>query len=253
MVFSASIRPRDELARAAGLQIGERGGITINNYCQTSDSNIYAIGECASWNEQIFGLVAPGYQMATVAAQHLGFGTVSFSGADMSTKLKLLGIDVASIGDAHANSEGAQCYVLTDEKNQTYKKLIVSEDGKNLLGAVLVGDAEQYGYLHQLTINQMDLPEQPVQLLIPGAEGSIAGGGVEAIPDAAQICTCHNVSKAGLCEAINAGASNLGELKAVTKAGTGCGGCTALVTQVLNHQLESMGFSVDTSICVKSS
>ena len=249
LVFSAGIRPRDELARSAGLEVAERGGIVINDHCQTSDADIYAIGECASWNQQVFGLVAPGYQMAAVVAQYLNAEPAAFSGADMSTKLKLLGIDVASIGEAHANTEGAQCYVLTDEKSQTYKKLVVSEDGKKLLGAVLVGDTEQYGYLHQLSVNEMDLPDEPVQLLIPGAEAGLTGGGVEALPDSAHICTCHSVSKSGLCEAVQAGATNLAELKAATKAGTGCGGCTALVTQVLNYQLESMGVSVDKGLC----
>ena len=249
LIFSAGIRPRDELARAAGLEIAERGGIVINDQCQTSDADIYAIGECASWQQQVFGLVAPGYQMAAVVAQHLNADHAVFTGADMSTKLKLLGIDVASVGDAHAISDGAQCYVLTDEKTQAYKKLVVSEDGKKLLGAVLVGDTGQYDYLHQLSVNEMALPEQPVELLMPGAEDALGGGEVDALPDSAHVCTCHSVTKSGLCEAVQAGAANLAELKSATRAGTGCGGCTALVTQVLNHQLESMGVSVDKGLC----
>lgn len=88
ILFSAGIRPRDELARQSGLAIGERGGITINDYCQTSNPDIYAIGECALWNNKIFGLVAPGYDMARIAAKHvLGQESHAFAGADMSTKL----------------------------------------------------------------------------------------------------------------------------------------------------------------------
>ncbi|MHB8816411.1 MAG: FAD-dependent oxidoreductase, partial [Steroidobacteraceae bacterium] len=105
IVFSTGIRPRDELARKAGLMVGKRGGIVIDDACLTSDPDIYAIGECASWRDRIFGLVAPGYQMAEVAARHVaGDSAAAFTGADLSTKLKLLGIDVASIGDAHAAS-----------------------------------------------------------------------------------------------------------------------------------------------------
>src|SRR5688572_7246159 len=97
VVFSAGIRPRDELARAAGLAIGERGGIRINSRCQTTNPDIYAVGECALWEGRIFGLVAPGYQMAEVAARHMaGEAQVHFLGADLSTKLKLMGVDVAS-------------------------------------------------------------------------------------------------------------------------------------------------------------
>src|SRR5690606_29725552 len=101
-------------------------GIVINETCRTSDPNIYAIGECALWNGRIFGLVAPGYQMAQVAANQLtNKPDAAFRGADMSTKLKLLGVDVASIGDAHAASPGARCYSLIDERREVYKKLVV--------------------------------------------------------------------------------------------------------------------------------
>src|SRR5262249_56861644 len=116
IVFSAGIRPRDELARTAGLTIGERGGIVIDDNCRTSDPHIYAIGECALWRGRIFGLVAPGYDMARIAAASIaGSAGTPFAGADMSTKLKLLGVDVASIGDAHAASPGAPAYLFIDE------------------------------------------------------------------------------------------------------------------------------------------
>ena len=149
IVFSAGIRPRDELARESGLQVGERGGIVIDNSCLTSDANIYAIGECALWNGRIFGLVAPGYDMARIAAKHLlahlndeEISSVpQFNGADMSTKLKLMGVDVASIGDPHGKEAGSRAYQFTDERKQIYKKIVVSASGKHLLGAVMVGDA----------------------------------------------------------------------------------------------------------------
>ncbi|HEY8508449.1 MAG TPA: FAD-dependent oxidoreductase, partial [Steroidobacteraceae bacterium] len=189
VVFSAGIRPRDELARACGLAVGERGGIVIDDACRTSDPRIYAIGECALWNGRIFGLVAPGYQMAQVAAAQLTNDTsAAFRGADMSTKLKLLGVDVASIGDAHAASPGARCYILMDGRREVYKKLVVSEDGKQLLGGVLVGDTEDYGTWLQTMLNGLPLPEYPEDLLVPPREGGRpAAAGVAALPDTAQI------------------------------------------------------------------
>ncbi|HEY3487055.1 MAG TPA: nitrite reductase large subunit NirB, partial [Gammaproteobacteria bacterium] len=250
VVFSAGIRPRDQLARDCGLEIGERGGIVINNHCQTSDPDIYAIGECALWNRQIFGLVAPGYQMAKVSADHLRGESSQFTGADMSTKLKLMGVDVASIGDAQSRSQGAKNYYYADEGAAIYKKIVVSGDGKHLLGAVLVGDAADYGNLLQLMLNGIELPQYPDSLILPERGGNSAkGAGVAALPDGAQICSCHSVDKAAICSAISAGNASIGALKACTKAGTGCGGCVPLVTQILNYELAKQGIEVKRDIC----
>ena len=198
VVFSAGIRPRDELARAANLSVGERGGIVVDNSCRTSDPAIFAIGECALWNGRIYGLVAPGYQMAnTVAAQLLQTADTPFEGADMSTKLKLMGVDVASLGDAHAATPGARVCSFVDERRQIYKKLVISEDGRRLLGGILVGEADDYGTLLQLMQNNPALPEHPEQLLLPGSEGgaSASVAGTAALPDGAQICSCNGVSQ----------------------------------------------------------
>ncbi len=251
IVFSAGIRPRDEIARDCDLEIGQRGGIVINNDCKTSDDDIYAIGECALWNQQIFGLVAPGYNMASVVADQLcGKEGSSFEGADMSTKLKLLGVDVCSIGDAHGNTEGSMSYSFTDEVNEVYKKIIVSEDKKLLLGAVLIGDADDYNNLLQFSLNAMELPEHPDDLILPQREGSASIGlGVDALPESAVICSCNMVSKGDLVEAIDGGIQTLGELKDCTKAGTTCGGCAVMVGQVLNAELEKRGVEVNTDIC----
>lgn len=250
ILFSAGIRPQDELARQYGIEIGERGGIVVNNYCQTSVDNVYAVGECALWNGRIFGLVAPGYQMAKVAVSHITGGEEAFTGADMSTKLKLLGVDVASIGDAQGRTPGALSYVFQDGKSEVYKRLIVSEDGKYLLGAVLVGDVEAYGNLLQMCLNAMELPENPEVFIVPAGSGEApAGMGVDALPEAAQICSCHDVSKGAICCAVQEGATTIGAIKDVTKAGTGCGGCVALATQVMNSELEKLGVEINTDIC----
>jgi nitrite reductase (NADH) large subunit len=251
IVFSAGIRPRDELARQCALAIGPRGGVVIDSQCRTSDRDIYAIGECAAWNEQTFGLVAPGYDMARVAARHLvGQDDAAFVGADMSTKLKLMGVDVASIGDAQGKTSGCRNFSYTDELRQIYKKIVVSADGKQLLGAVLVGDAAEYGTLLQMALNGITLPAEPEFLILPSSDGQAKPGlGVDALPDAAQLCSCNNVSKGQICEAVGQGATTIGAIKACTKAGSTCGGCVTLVTQVMKAEMAKRGMAVNNHVC----
>ena len=250
IVFSAGIRPRDQLARTAGLAIGERGGIVVNDHCQTSDPDIYALGECALWSGRIYGLVAPGYQMAEVAARHLtGEQDARFPGADMSTKLKLLGVDVASIGDAHGAAPDALNYVFTDEAAGVYKKLVVCGERKRLLGAVLVGDATDYGSLLQMTLNALPLPEHPEDLILPARAGATHGLGVELLPATALICSCNSVAKGVICDAIAGGATSVGALKKQTKASTSCGGCGPLVKQILDCELKKRGIAVNNHLC----
>ncbi len=252
IVFSAGIRPRDELARSTGLAVGNRGGIVIDNDCRTSAPDIYAIGECALWNNRIFGLVAPGYQMAQIVAERLrDRAGNSFTGADMSTKLKLMGVDVASLGDAQGATPGARSCVFSDERRQIYKKLVLSPDSKQLLGAILVGEAEEYGELLQMMLNGLPLPEAPESLILPSFDGKErpAGAGIAALPATAQICSCNNVSKGAICSAIDAGCATLGALKKATRAATSCGGCGPLVTQVLKAELTRKGVSVSNHLC----
>jgi nitrite reductase (NADH) large subunit len=252
IVFSAGIRPRDELARVAGLQVGDRGGVVIDDACRTSDPDIFAIGECALWNGKVFGLVAPGYQMASIVASQLqGNSEARFAGADMSTKLKLMGVDVASIGDAHAAESGARACVFIDERRQIYKKLVINEDGSRLLGGILIGGAEEYGTWLQIVQNGLPLPANPEELMFRpvGELGGHRPLGFVALPDAAQICSCNCVSKGDLCTAIAGGARTLGALKQRTKAASSCGGCAPLVTQVLKSELERLGVAVNNHIC----
>lgn len=281
IVFSAGIRPRDELGRQAGLAMGERGGIVIDDACTTNDPNILAIGECALHGGRIYGLVAPGYDMARVAAGNLvlsarrsgrrsGFSPTSqvadvglkpdlqldleehvarFTGADMSTKLKLMGVDVASLGDAHGTTPGSLCTVYVDERKGVYKKLVTCGEGKTLLGGVLVGDAAEYGTLLQVMLNGIALPTAPESLILPSSSGAPAGIGIDALPDSAQICSCNNVSKGDICAAVTDGAVSVGALKTCTKAGTSCGGCVPLVTQLLKAELKRQGVAVNDHLC----
>ncbi|VEB97697.1 Rubredoxin-NAD(+) reductase [Cedecea lapagei] len=250
VLFSAGIRPRDQLAKECGLEVGPRGGIVINDQCRTSDPAIYAIGECALWNGQIFGLVAPGYQMARTLADTLAGSEVAFKGADMSTKLKLLGVEVASVGDAHGRTPGCQSYSWVDGPAEVYKKIVVSEDKKRLLGAVLVGDSSEYSTLLQMMLNDMPLPVSPETLILPASAGAVPQTlGVAALPDGAQICSCHNVSKSDICDAVQGGCGDMAAVKACTKAATGCGGCAALTKQVMEFALTEMGVEVKKDIC----
>ncbi|WP_067586854.1 nitrite reductase large subunit NirB [Endozoicomonas ascidiicola] len=251
ILFSAGIRPRDELAKQSALAMGERGGIVINDQCQASDPAIFAIGECALWEGKIFGLVAPGYQMAQIAVDQLTGKTDSqFRGADMSTKLKLMGVDVASIGDAHGQTKGSLSYQFIDDEKKVYKKLVVSKTKKRVLGAVLVGDADEYGNLLQMMLNDMVPPKNPAELILPQGDGAAPQGlGIAALPDTAQICSCFNVSKGDLVGAVAGGCQDIGALKAETGAGTGCGGCAQLVKQVLDNELTQLGVEVKKDIC----
>jgi len=249
VVFSAGIRPFDQLALDADLKLGDRGGIEIDYHCKTSDSDIFAIGECASFGGRIFGLVAPGYRMAEAAVSQLGDDKQSFQGADMSTKLKLLGVDVGSIGDAHGTEEGAIAYTFSDERIEVYKRLIVSANGKTLLGAVLVGDCSDYDTLLQYYLNGIDLPTDPETLILPYNAGATPALGASVLPATAIICSCHNVSKGDIVEAMDAGYLALGDVKVETKASTGCGGCAALLKNIVDDQLSERGLEVDTAIC----
>ena len=250
IVFSAGIRPRDELARGCGLALGARGGIAIDNSCLTSDPDIYAVGECAAWNGTAYGLVAPGYDMARVAARHLAGAAGEFNGADMSTKLKLMGVDVASIGDAQGVTPGSRSYQFTDERKLVYKKIVVSECGKYLLGAVMVGDAAEYGTLLQMMLNKIALPDAPEFLILPQPDGKARPMlGVDALPAGAQICSCNDVSKGALCEAVSGGATTIGAIKSCTGAGTACGGCVPLVTQVMKAEMKKQGLAVNNHVC----
>ena len=251
IVFSAGIRPQDALARQSALAVGPRGGVAVDSHCRSADHDIYAIGECASWNEQLFGLVAPGYEMARVVARQLaGQADAAFQGADMSTKLKLMGVDVASIGDAQGRTPHSRSFQYVDELKQIYKKIVVSEDGQKLLGAVLVGNADEYGTLLQMALNSIALPEDPEFLILPSSDGKAKPGlGVDALPEAAQICSCNNVTKGQICAAVGDGACTIAEMKACTKAGATCGGCVPLVTQVMKAEMAKRGMAVNNHVC----
>ena len=244
VIFAAGVRPRDELARAAGLDIAQRGGVMTDLGCVTSDPNIFAIGEVAAIEGRCYGLVGPGYTSAEVVADRLLGGAAEFPEADMSTKLKLLGVDVASFGDAQGRTPNCLDVVVNDPVKQTYAKLVLSDDAKTLLGGILVGDASAYGVLRPMVASE--LPGDPLSLIAPAAEGGGASAlGVGALPDIAQICSCNNVTKGDLKEAIGGGCADVAGLKKCTLAGTSCGSCVPLLKQLL----EAEGVEQSTALC----
>lgn len=252
LVVSAGIRPRDELARACGLEVGVRGGVIVDNTMKTSDDAIYAIGEIALYNQMIYGLVAPGYDMADIAVQQIlgNVDKVMPSDIDMSTKLKLIGVDVASFGEPFMPATKGHSIIFENKTQHLYKRINVSHDGKKLLGGILVGDAADYSMLHQVYLNGMAIPEDPAQLILPTSEGGALLGDVMDLPDEAQICSCESVTKGQICGVIESGdAKDLGDVVSCTKAGTGCGGCKPMVADLTNATLKSLGIEVKDSIC----
>ncbi|WP_329124635.1 nitrite reductase large subunit NirB [Streptomyces sp. NBC_01465] len=250
VVFSAGVRPRDRLARECGLAVGDRGGVVVDDHCRTSDPYIYAIGECAQTVDgRVYGLVAPGYQMAETVAESLaGEGQLTFTGADTSTKLKLMGADVASFGDPFAEADqtsGAVSVVFSDEREGVYKKLLLGPDGA-LLGGILVGDADAYGSLKPHAGRQLPGPAEAYVLPANGAEVP----GADSLPDDAVLCSCHNVTKGAVRAAVaDNGLTDLGGIKQCTKAGTGCGGCAGTLQAVLDAELAAAGIEKPKGLC----
>jgi nitrite reductase (NADH) large subunit len=254
VIVSAGIRPRDEVAKAAGLVLGDRGGILVDAHLRTNDPAVYAVGECALAAGMVYGLAAPGYRMAEAAAAHILTadadrpGLSGFAGADLSTKLKLLGVDVASVGDSLvADGEKIRSVVFSDRQNGIYKKLSFDVTKNVLKGAVLVGDAEDYGTLLQLYLNKIPLPAQPGALLFKGGGGFTIG--VDSLPDEAVICSCNNVTKGLIAQNVRDGVHKLEALKTCTRAGTGCGSCSTMVKEVLHAELGKLGVEIDKSLC----
>lgn len=245
VIFATGVRPRDELAQEADLDRGERGGVIVDGQCLTSDPHISAIGEVACIDGRVWGLVAPGYTMAEIAADRLLGGASAFPGADTSTKLKLLGVDVASFGDAFAATPGALEVAYADSVSGTYKKLVVSDDAKTLLGGIFVGDASAYAALRPMV--GRELGADPSSFIVP--EGLAGAGAQLQLPDDATVCSCNNVSAGVIRAAVDDGATSIGDIKACTKAGTSCGSCLPTVKKIFESQQELAGIEVDRSLC----
>ncbi|WP_310379160.1 nitrite reductase large subunit NirB [Flavobacterium sp.] len=251
LVISAGIKPRDELGRVSGLEVGERGGIVVNNQMQTSDPHIYAIGEVALYNSMIYGLVAPGYEMADVAAEQILNGSKTMRETiDMSTQLKLIGVEVASFGDPFIENNSVTAIVYENKFNGIYKRINVTKDGKTLLGGILVGDSSDYNSLFQIYSNALPLPKNPEDLILGSRGGESTTLGANDLPDSAVICSCENVTKGAICcSIIDETCATFGDVVKHTKATTGCGGCKPMVVDIVKATQKSLGKEVKDVIC----
>lgn len=251
VVFAIGISPRDELARAMGLELGPRGGVSVDTACAASVPDVWAIGEVASFEGRCTGLVAPANAMAEVVADRLLGGAAEFTTVDDATKLKLAGVDVASFGDALARTEQALEIVYADPARGLYQKLVMTDDAKTLLGGIFVGDASPYASLRPLL--GTELSSEPAAYL--SASGMEAPAGDE-LPAAALVCACNNVAAGTIRDAVNgahggheAGCTELGALKTCTRAGTQCGSCVPLVKKLLEAELKKSGQAISRALC----
>jgi len=245
VIISAGIRPRDELARGAGIAIGPRGGIIVDDVLRTSDPHVFAVGEVALHNDMTYGLVAPGYDMADALAKHLAGQPAAFAGGDLSARLKLLGTDVASFGDPFRDPASTRTIVYDDQVRGRYEKLVVSGDGTRLLGGILVGDTSDYARLVQLTRGGQALDATHLP-----AFGRGSSEAPTELSDDLQVCSCNAVSAGSIRAAIRAESlASVREIKACTSAGTGCGGCVPMVNDLLTAELVRRGASTKPVLC----
>ncbi len=232
VVMAVGIRPETRLATDAGLAVGR--GVHVDDQMRTSDAEIFAVGECVEHSETVYGLVAPLYEMAKVLAQTLAGETAAYQGSTTSTKLKVTGVDLFSAGD-FAEAEDREEIVLRDAAQGVYKRLVLQDN--KIIGAVMYGDTADGGWFFGELKEGADISEMRDTLIFGPA---FAGGSpldpmaaVAALPDEAEICGCNGVCKGQITEAITGGATDLGAVRAATKASSSCGTCTGLVEQLL--------------------
>ncbi len=238
VIMAAGIRPNAALARDAGLATNR--GIVVDHALRTSDPDVYALGECAEIDGHVYGLVAPLYEMARVAAANLaGDQTARFVHVDTPTKLKVTGIDVYSLGD-FADGDDREEIVLRDAAAGVYKRLILKDD--RIIGTVLFGETGDGAWFNDLKKKSANISEMRDTLIFgPAFQGGGAGdrgAAVAALPDDAEICGCNGICKGRITGTIKAkGLTTLDEVRAHTKASASCGTCTGLVEQLMELTL----------------
>ena len=236
VVMAVGIRPAVALAQDSGLDCGR--AIKVDAQMQTSDPDIYAVGECVEFNGNLFGLVAPLYDQAKVLAATLLGGEAAFAVKELSTKLKVTGCDLFSAGD-FAEGDGREDIIFRDPARGVYKRLVIEDD--RLVGAVMYGDTADGNWFFGLIKDGADISEMRDMLIFgPAYQGGSSAdplSAVAALPPEAEICGCNGVCKGTIVDAIHGGATNLGALRGATKASASCGTCTGLVEQLLEVTL----------------
>lgn len=231
LVIAAGIRPNVGLAQRAGLTV-ERAVVVDDHMRSIDDDNIYVVGECAQHRGQVYGLVAPLWEQATVLADHLTGTdrTAAYHGSRIATKLKVAGVDVAAMGLKAPELEDDEFVQYSEPKHGVYKTIVI-RDGK-LVGATLVGDVSKVSFLMQAFDSGLPLPDERVSLMFDIGTPDVAVG-VAELSDDAQVCNCNGVSKAALVSCVRAGETSVTGVMAKTKAGKGCGSCKQLVGQIV--------------------
>ncbi|ARR55025.1 nitrite reductase large subunit [Rhizorhabdus wittichii DC-6] len=253
VVMAVGIRPSTALARAAGLAVGR--GIQVDDHMVTSDPAILAVGECVEHDGQVYGLVAPLWEMCRALADGLVAEPSGYRGSVTSTKLKVSGIDVFSAGD-FSGGDGAEDIVLRDAARGVYKRVVLRED--KVVGAVLYGDTADGSWYFDLLRKGDDVSS--IRDLIIFGQAFAQGGGqadpkaaVAALSDDAEICGCNGVSKGKVVASIQAGACSLDAVRATCKASASCGSCTGLVENLLALALGDAVEAGPKTICKCSS
>ena len=234
VVMAVGIRPNVALARSAGLHCDR--GIVVNDTLQTFDPRVYAIGECVAHRGSTYGLVAPLFEMARVCANHLaGYGIARYGGSQVSTKLKVTGVDLFSAGDFTGGKDTEEI-VLADPAGGVYKKLVVRDD--KLVGGVLYGDTADGAWYFRLLRDGRSIASIRDRLVF--GEANLGDTGHEgesralAMADDAEVCGCNGVCKGAIVKAIKEkGLFTLDDVRKHTKASSSCGSCTGLVEQLL--------------------
>ncbi len=236
VVMAVGIRPETRLATDAGLDVAR--GIEVTAQMQTSDPDVFAVGECIEFDGNLFGLVAPLYDQAKVLARTLMGDADAFVVKDTATKLKVTGCDLFSAGD-FADDEGREDIVLRDPAKGIYKRLVIADD--RLIGAVMYGDTADGNWFFQLIKDGTEVDDMRETLIFgPAFQGGDTAdplSAVAALPPEAEICGCNGICKSTITDAIANGATDLAAVRATTKASASCGTCTGLVEQVLQVTL----------------
>lgn len=238
VVISAGIRPRDELAADCGLELGERGGVAVNDRLETSDPRIYAIGECACHAGTIYGLVAPGYQMADVLAENLTGSDAAFQGGDQSARLKLLGVDVATLGNPLGETPNAT--TVTARGDDFFRRLILRRG--RVVGAMSVGPWDEVDRVRQAIAAGQRMRSWHLGRFERTGHLWPAGSSLQVgdWPEAAVVCSCLQVSRGTLSKACREGADSAAMLAQQTGASTVCGSCKPLLSELAGGLAEKV-------------
>ncbi|MBJ8337603.1 NAD(P)/FAD-dependent oxidoreductase [Antrihabitans sp. YC3-6] len=231
VVVTAGIRPNVEFARGGGLVV-ERGIVVDDQMRCEDEGSIFAVGECCQHRGEVYGLVAPLWEQATVLAEHLT-GTnpaAAYHGSRLTTKLKVAGVDVAAMGVQGPERDDDEYVQFYEPSTGTYKSVVV-RDGR-LIGATLLGDVSKVGFLSQAFDNKVALPAERISMLFDLGTPTAATSAAELADDAA-VCNCNGVNKGQIVACVHAGATTVADVVAKTRAGKGCGSCKGLVADIV--------------------